>query len=105
VQANVASARPAISIDGRHVAFESSAINLVLDDTNGQTDIFLHDRQTGQTTRISVASDGTQGNGASERPAISPDGRFVAFNSGATNLTPGDTSVQRDVFMHDRVTG
>lgn len=102
---NVHPSIPGISADGRFVTFASLATNLASNDTNGHADIFVHDRQTGQTTRVSVASDGTQGNNISDRPAISPDGRFVAFNSDATNLTPGDTNAQRDVFLHDRVTG
>lgn len=102
---NVHPSLPGISADGRFVTFASLATNLALNDTNGHADIFVHDRQTGQTTRVSVASDGTQGNGASARPAISPDGRFIAFISNATNLTPGDTNAQQDVFLHDRVTG
>jgi Tol biopolymer transport system component len=96
---------PAISADGRIVAFASAATNLVTNDTNTQADIFVHDRQTGQTTRVSVASDGTQANGASRYTAVSPDGRFVVFSSSATNLVAGDTNGVDDVFMHDRLTG
>lgn len=95
---------PAISYDGRYVAFVSSATNLVPSDTNGVSDIFVHDCQTGTTERVSVASDGTQSNGASSAPALSSDGRYVAFSSYASNLVPGDTNGQSDVFVHDRVT-
>ncbi|HAL29388.1 MAG TPA: hypothetical protein DCP20_01540, partial [Coriobacteriia bacterium] len=96
---------PSISADGRYVAFGSDATNLVADDTNGEIDIFVHDRVTGITERVSVASDGSQGNGALLRPAISGDGRCVAFLSLATNLVPGDTNGLSDVLVHDRVTG
>jgi len=61
-----------------------------------------HDRQTGITERVSVASDGTQGNSWSKSPAISADGRIVAFISDATNLVPLDTNGVDDVFVHDR---
>jgi Tol biopolymer transport system component len=96
---------PSISGDGRFVAFDSGASNLVPGDTNGEGDVFVHDRQTGVTERISVSSDGAQGDGGSGEPSISGDGRFVAFVSGATNLVPGDTNEQGDVFVHDRQTG
>lgn len=95
----------AISADGRYVAFESRASNLVNNDSNGYLDIFVHDRQTGQTSRVSVASDGTQGNNPSSRPAISADGRYILFESGASNLVSGDTNGVTDVFIHDRQTG
>ncbi len=95
----------AITSDGRFVAFRSGASNLVSGDTNGRGDIFVHDRQTGETSRVSVASDGTQGNGNSAFPAISADGRYVAFGSDASNLVVGDTNGGFDVFLHDRQTG
>jgi uncharacterized repeat protein (TIGR01451 family) len=94
-----------ISADGRYVAFESSADNLVSGDTNGVPDIFVHDRKTGQTTRVSVASDGTKGNADSYSPEISANGRYVAFTSYADNLVPSDTNSRRDIFVHDRQTG
>ena len=96
---------PAISADGRYVAFTSSAANLVPDDTNGATDVFVHDRDTGTTTRVSVASDGTEGEATSQHPAISADGRYVAFTSWAANLVDDDTNELADVFVHDRDTG
>ena len=99
------SRNPAISADGRYVAFESSASNLVPGDTNGTLDVFVHDRVTGETTRVSVASDGAQADGRSERATISADGRYVAFESYASNLVPGDTGLIFQVFVHDRVTG
>ena len=104
-QANDACGDASISADGRFVAFDSAASNLVPGDTNGHEDVFVHDRQTGQTTRVSVASDGTQGNDLSDYPSISGDRRFVAFESFASNLVPGDTNGYEDVFVHDRQTG
>jgi hypothetical protein len=97
----------AISADGRFVAFTSFATNLVAGDTNARSDIFVRDRQTGETSRVSVASDGTQGNAptpgiSSELAALSADGRFVAFRSAATNLVDGDTNGWPDIFVHDR---
>ncbi len=103
--ANDESSWPSISSDGRFVAFQSDASNLVGADTNGFSDIFVHDRMTGQIKRGSVDSIGTQGNAHSRRPSISSDGRFVAFDSGADNLVEGDTRGVQDVFVHDRVTG
>jgi len=96
------SSDPAISADGRFVAFASHATNLVPGDTNWDYDVFVHDRQTRTTERVSVASDGTPGNGWSFNPGISADGRFVAFDSSAWNLVPGDTNGVVDVFVHDR---
>lgn len=104
-QGNDVSAYPAISADGRFVAFGSKANNLVAGDTNNENDIFVHDRQTGQTTRVSVSSTGTQGNDLSGNPGISADGRYVVFESLATNLVGGDTNGKWDVFVHDRQTG
>ena len=98
------SLEPVLSEDGRFVAFQSFATNLVPGDTNGCSDVFVRDRQTGETTRVSVSSAGAQGNYYSGEPAISPDGRFVAFVSDATNLVPGDTNGVADVFVHDRNT-
>src|SRR5262249_9356055 len=92
----------AISADGRYVAFDSQATNLVASDTNGAGDVFVHDRITGATVRVSVDSSGAQGNYGSYRPSISADGRFVAFMSYATNLVAGDTNGTFDIFVHDR---
>jgi len=94
-----------ISDDGRFVAFGSSASNMVSGDTNGADDIFVHDRQTGQTTRVSVSSSGTQANANSWGASISSTGRFVVFNSYATNLVANDTNNELDVFLYDRETG
>lgn len=104
-QGNDHSGSPSISADGRYVAFLSSASNLVSSDTNGKVDVFVHDRQTGQTTRVSVASGRTEGNDSSWYPFISAEGRYVAFNSLASNLVSGDTNGKADVFVHDRQTG
>ena len=104
-QGNVSSIAPSISADGWYVAFESAANNLVTGDTNSLSDIFVHDRQTGSTTRVSVDSSGAQGITGSEAPSISADGRYVAFYSTATNLVSGDTNITWDVFVHDRQTG
>src|SRR5213076_2741406 len=84
------------------VAFHGTASNLVGGDTNGATDVFVHDRQTGTTERVSVASGGSQGNGFNAGPALSADGRFVAFHGTASNLVAGDANGAYDVFVHDR---
>ena len=93
---------PAISADGRWVGFESFAHNLVANDTNDTADVFVHDRQTGATTRVSVGASGTQGNGLSQHTTISADGRLVAFESRASNLVSDDTNAASDVFVRDR---
>jgi Tol biopolymer transport system component len=101
--------KPTISADGRFVAFASDCTNLVPDDTNDHADVFVYDRDTRQIQRVSVSSEGVQGNANSghdwARAAISDDGRCVAFVSDASNLVPGDTNGVRDVFVHDRETG
>jgi Tol biopolymer transport system component len=104
-QGNSFSLDTAISADGRYVGFASLASNLVPADTNGQSDLFVHDRLTATTERASVTSDGTEGNGFTSGPAISADGRYVGFASGSTNLVPRDTNEGWDIFLHDRVTG
>lgn len=104
-QATGTSQFPRISADGRFVAFQSGAPDLVPGDSNAQIDVFVHDRQTTTTTRISVSTAGIQGNGASYSPSISGDGRYVAFHSAASNLIGGDTNNSFDVFVHDRQTG
>ena len=119
VQGTGPSEYPAISADSRYVAFHSSADNLVPDDTNQGNDVFVHDRRTGATERVSVSSSGAEGNGASSMPAISSDGRYVAFQSYAANLVSGDTDVCEleqpppdppipyncpDIFVRDRQT-
>ncbi len=104
-QANGPSLFSTISADGRYVAFASDASNLVRRDTNGERDVFVHDRVTGQTTRVSVSSTGRQANRDSSDPEVSADGRYVAYVSWASNLVPADTNQWNDVFVHDRVTG
>lgn len=99
--------RFSISADGRFVVFDSKADNLVAGDTNTVSDIFVHDRQTKQTTRVNVNTKGEQAAGGgigSYAPVISADGRYVAFESDATNLVAGDTNSYFDIFVHDRLT-
>jgi hypothetical protein len=104
-QGNFSSISPAISADGRIVVFGSFANNLVAGDWNFQADIFVHDRSTGITERVSVDSSGAEGNGNSNHADVSADGRFVAFESESTNLVAGDSNGVIDVFVHDRMTG
>ena len=94
----------AVSVDGRYIAFASTSTNLVANDTNGLSDIFLHDSHTRTTRRVSVATDGSQANSASISPAISADGRYVVFASHASNLVTGDNNGSLDVFLHDSQT-
>jgi Putative Ig domain/Cadherin-like/Domain of unknown function (DUF4114)/WD40-like Beta Propeller Repeat len=97
-----------ISADGRYVAYESLASNLAAGDTNGKYDIFVYDRQTGSNQRVSVSSNGSEGNRDSIHPAISADGRYVTFQSKASNLVAGDTNTngaQTNVFVRDLQTG
>jgi hypothetical protein len=96
---------PALSADGRFVAFHSSASNMVQNDTNNKVDVFVRDRQLGQTLLVSTTAGGAQGNGDSGTPSITADGRYVAFRSTATNLVSGDTNGEMDVFVKDRQTG
>ncbi|MFN2643268.1 MAG: Ig-like domain-containing protein [Actinomycetota bacterium] len=113
-EANGDSGYAAISEDGRFVAFESTASNLVPGDTNtcdenatpgSCPDIFLHDMQTGETSLVSVSSQGEQSNGASYFPCVSQDGRYVAFQFYGDNLVPNDTNADSDVLVRDRSTG
>ena len=104
VQANGTSFFPDISDSGRFVTFSSNASNLVPGDTNATSDIFVHDRKTGKTTRVSTLSNGNQANGSSSIPSISGNGRFVSFESSATNLVPGDGNGVIDIFVKDRKT-
>ena len=101
------STEPALSANGRYVAFESSATNLVAGDTNRLADVFVHDLRSGRTERVSVSSAGRQAGGdrtnnGSNAPAISADGRYVAFHSYASNLVRGDTNRVPDIFVRDR---
>lgn len=103
-QGNGDSNDPSISANGRYVVYKSNASNLVAGDTNGTWDVFIYDRQTKQTERATVSSNGTQANDTSDffRPVVSGDGRYVAFNSLASNLVAGDTNGTWDVFVRDR---
>ncbi|HRF96130.1 MAG TPA: hypothetical protein PLZ51_13085, partial [Aggregatilineales bacterium] len=94
-----------ISDDGRYVVFTSTATNLAPDDSGGRRDVFLHDRQTGETRRISVNAQGIEGNQNSLDAIISSDGRYVVFTSTATNLVPNDTNGMQDIFIYDTQTG
>jgi Tol biopolymer transport system component len=91
--------RPFLSANGRYAAFTSRAANLVQGDTNGTSDVFVHDLWTGRTIRVSLTVNGTEANGDSFVSGISADGRVVAFTSLADNLVPGDTNHRRDVFV------
>ena len=102
--ANSFSYDPAVSADGRYVAFESYASNLAAGDTNGQMDVFVRDRVAGTTERVSVAADGTQANAGSGVLQVSSDGRYVLFQSTASNLVAADTNASTDLFLYDRVT-
>src|SRR5204863_6461216 len=102
-EGNDVSLGSALSADGRFVAFDSAATDLVAGDTNGVSDVFVHDRQTGTTERVSVASDGAQGNGSSGLdtfafpPALSADGRLGTVGSAGANLGASDTTGTADV--------
>jgi Tol biopolymer transport system component len=115
IEGTAMSGYPAVSGDGRFVAFWSMAA-LVPDDTNGMGDVYLRDRDTDAdgifdehgavaTARVSVADDESQGNGGSGHPDVSDDGRYVAFDSWATNLVTNDSNAKGDVFVRDRVAG
>ena len=104
-QADTISMDPSISIDGRYISFVSYASNLVPDDFNYSSDVFVHDLTTSETTRVSVASDGTEADFYSYSAAMSSDGRYVAFESEAENLVPDDLNYSSDIFVHDRETG
>ncbi len=104
-EANGSSRSPVLSADGRFVAFYSHATNLVPADTNGHEDVFVRDRLLGTTERVSVDSHGAQANDLSRNPDLSPDGRFVVFQSQASNLVPGDTNLVQDLFLRDRLLG
>jgi Tol biopolymer transport system component len=101
---NAPSLSGAMSANGRYVVFESKATDLVRDDTNNASDVFVRDLAAGVTQMVSVAPDGAPGNGASTEPVITPDGRYVVFLSTATNLVAADTNRIADVFIRDLTT-
>jgi hypothetical protein len=104
--ANAMSYRGEVSANGRFAAFDSEATNLVAGDLNGFGDVFLRDLQLGTTVLVSTTVSGGQGNGGSGSPVISADGRYVAFESGATNLTPSpDTNGFTDIYVKDTQAG
>ena len=105
VQGDSDSSQASISADGRYVAFNSYASNLVGSDTNGYWDIFVRDLVDGTTTLVSVDSGGLPGNGGSYDPSISADGRYVSFTSAASNLVAGDTNGAFDIFVRDLTLG
>ena len=97
-----ARSRATISASGRYVTFESAASNLVAGDTNAFRDIFVRDRQSGTTERISLDTAGAQSNTLSQWAAIAGDGGSVAFQSAASNLVAGDTNGAMDIFVRHR---
>lgn len=105
VASNGPSSHPVVNATGQFVVFESAASNLVPDDTNGAVDVFIYDRVSGDTERVSVNSSGDQANGPSSKPAVSADGEIVVFESVASNLVAGDTNGASDIFVHNRQTG
>lgn len=96
---------PDLSADGRYVAFTSQAPNLMPGDTNGGSDVFLHDRVAGTTVCVSVDGQGRVVSGSSWQPSVDADARYVAFSSRAPDLVPSDTNGSFDVFLHDMTTG
>jgi Tol biopolymer transport system component len=98
------SSNPAISGDGRYVAFESDADNLVAGDTNDATDVFVRDRVARTTTRVSLGPKGLEADASSYDASISSDGRYVAFTSDSDDLDPTDSNGFGDVFVRDRQT-
>jgi len=104
-EGNAGSFSPSLNADGSLLAYWSNASNFVPGDSNKVGDVFIFNRNDGSTTRISVGPNDEGGDGMSSDPSMSPDGRFVAFWSGATNLVPDDTNGKRDIFLYDRDAG
>ena len=96
---------PSNSANGRYIAFSSQANNLVVGDTNAVPDVFVRDTVAATTVRVSVGSAGAQGDGTSDTPSISDDGRYVAFRSNSSNLVSGDTNSSDDIFVRDLIAG
>ena len=103
-QSNAASSQPSLSADGRHVAFTSYASNLVANDMNNDADIFLHDRQTGTTTRVSLSSSGEEAEAHCLSPVLSPNARYVTFITASPNFNSIGTT-QWEVYLRDLQTG
>jgi hypothetical protein len=101
-QSDEASDGPTLADDGRFVTFHSLATTLVAGDTNGISDVFLHDLQNGTTERLSLDSGGAEGDNTSQWPVIANADRFVVFESSASNLVGGDTNGFTDIFLRDR---
>jgi Tol biopolymer transport system component len=104
-EGNAGSFSPSLSADGALLSYWSNASNFVAGDSNKVGDVFVFNRGDGSTTRISVGPGDEGGDGMSSDPSMSPDGRYVAFWSGATNLVPDDTNTKRDIFLYDRDSG
>jgi Tol biopolymer transport system component len=104
-EAGASSGDPSLSGDGRIVAFDTIADDLVPGDGNGVSDVFVRDVVAGTTTRVSTTSGGAEGDGHAGDPAVSENGRVVAFASLATDLVPGDANGDQDVFVKDLATG
>ncbi len=104
LELNASSSGASLSADGRYTGFSSAATNVVAGDSNGVADVFVRDRSSQKTIRVSVSSAGGQGNGESREVAVSRGGRYVAFTSDATTLASGDTNGTQDVFLRDRDT-
>jgi hypothetical protein len=104
-QGNQASERPSVSRSGRFVAFDSTSSNLVAGDANGVADVFVHDHLANTTERVSVRGNGAEANGASRHASISANGRYVAFETDASNIVPNDTDGKTDIVVRDRRLG
>jgi Ca2+-binding RTX toxin-like protein len=105
VQGNDGSFKAQISADARYVVFESVASNLVANDSNGMMDIFIKELQSGTIQRISTDAAGAQGNSSSTNAQFSADGRYVVFESYASNLVAGDSNGTYDIFVKDLQSG
>ncbi|MCP5034908.1 MAG: hypothetical protein GY939_24135, partial [Actinomycetia bacterium] len=104
LEGNDTSEAPVISADGSTIVYESDASNLVPDDNNDSSDVFVYDVATATTTRVSVATNGTEANGSSNAPAVSGDGSTIVYSSNASNLVADDSNDSVDVFVYDVAT-